>query len=259
MSSPWMRWTVRAVVAVALPTGMLMAQPQAQPLPAMLVGQVRDSGGKPITGAEVWIRGSDLYAITNDIGGFRLPGAMPGATKVSVRRMGYEPSTFDVTLRSGRIDSLVVALTEVATRLPGVLAQDEHMERSKRLLAGFWDRRARGFGHYYTRDEIEKQDPRDFTDIVRMTAGVQILTMQGRKTIRFSRSPGIRGDCPPQYFVDGMRVDNASPDEFPPHDVEAVELYSGISNMPAQFATRIVNVRTQTCGAIVIWTRLPGE
>lgn len=259
MSSPWMQWTTRAVVGVALAAAPLGAQPQVQPLPAMLVGQVRDSGGKPIGGVEVWIRGSDLYAITNDIGGFRLPGAPVGATKVSVRRMGYEPATFDVLLRSGRIDSLVLALTAVATSLPGVLVEDERMTRSKRILAGFWDRRSRGFGHYYTRDDIEKRDPRDFTDIVRMTAGVQIVTVQGRKVVRFSRSPGIRGDCPPQYFVDGMRVDNASPDEFPPMDVEAVELYAGISTTPSQFSSRAMSVRNQTCGAIVIWTRLPGS
>ena len=255
MSSLWMRLATRAIALVVL-SGVSLA---AQTLPAMLVGQVRDSSGRPIGGVEVWIRGSDLFAITNDSGGFRLAGAIPGEKKVSVRRLGYEPTTFDVTLRSGRIDSLVVALNAVAATLPGVLVEDEHMTRSRRLLSGVWDRRSRGFGHYYTRDEIEKHDPHDFTDIVRMTAGVQIVNVQGRKSIRFSRSPGIRGDCPPQYFVDGMRVENASPDEFPPQDVEAVELYSGISNIPAQFAARAVSVRTQTCGAIVIWTRLPGE
>lgn len=259
MSSPWMRWTTRATLVLLCCATPLVAQPQVQPLPALLVGMVRDSAGNAITGAEVWIRGSDLFAITNDNGGFRLAGATPGAAKVSVRRLGYEPTTFDVLLRSGRIDSLVLALTSVATSLPGVLVEDERMTRSKRLLSDFWDRRSRGFGHYYTRDDIEKHDPHDFTDIVRMTAGVQIVTVQGRKSIRFARSPGMRGDCPPQYFVDGMRVENASPDEFPPMDVEAVELYSGISNTPAQFATRVMSVRAQTCGAIVIWTRLPGS
>ena len=56
-----------------------------------------------------------------------------------------------------------------------------------------------------------------------------------------------------------MRVENASPDEFPPSDLEALELYSGPSTIPAQFAPRSFTIGQRTCGAIVIWTRLPGS
>lgn len=223
-----------------------------------LVGLIRDSTGNGIPGVEVWLRGSDLYTHTNDAGGFRMPNSPVGAVKVTVRRMGYEQTTVDLTLRAGQTDSLVVALSAIAASLPGVLVEDEALTRSKRLLAGFWERRSRGFGHFLTRDEIEQRQPHDFTDVVRMTPGISIVNVQGRKVVRFSRSPGIRGDCPPQYWVDGMRVENASPDEFPPQDVEAVELYAGSATIPAQFAPRIQSIRNQTCGAVVIWTRLPG-
>ena len=245
-------WTLAGVMlAVATP---LMAQ---APL-ATLVGIVRDSARHPVPGVEVWIRGSDLYTHTGENGGFRLPGAPPGAVKVTVRRMGFEPTTVDLQLRSGQLDSLVVSLTMVATSLAGVNVEEERMTRSKRLLAGFWDRRSRGFGHYVTRDEIEARDPHDFTDIVRMTPGVSIITVAGRRSVRFSRNAGVRGDCPPQYWVDGMRIENASPDEFPPQDVEALEIYAGISTIPPQFAPRSFSIGVKTCGAIVIWTRLPG-
>lgn len=245
------RWAlVGTTIAIAAP---LMAQPPS----ATLVGMVRDSAGHPVPGVEVWLRGTDLYTLTADNGGFRLPGAPPGAVKVSVRRMGFEPTTIDLRLRSGQIDSLVVSLTMVATSLTGMTVEEE--SRSKRLLAGFWERRSRGFGHYFTREEIEAKNTLDFTDIVRMTPGVSILTVNGRKSIRFSRSVGIRGDCPPQYWVDGMRIENATPDEFPPGDVEALEVYSGISTIPPQFAPKTFTIGVKTCGAIVIWTRLPGS
>lgn len=67
---------------------------------------------------------------------------------------------------------------------------------------------------------------------------------------------GAVRDCPPQYVVDGMRIEAGSPDEFTPQDVEAVEFYSGPATMPPQFAPRF---NSYTCGAIVIWTRLPGS
>ena len=251
-----MRRTARAArVGILL---ALAAPFVAQAQTTTLVGLIRDSTGHGIPGVEVWLRGSDLSTHTNDAGGFRMPNSPVGAVKVTVRRMGFEQATIDLTLRAGQTDSLVVALSAIAASLPGVLVEDEATSRSKRLLSGFWERRSRGFGHFYTRDDIERRDAHDFADIVRMTAGITVLTVNGRKVVRFSRSPGIRGDCPPQYWVDGMRVENASPDEFPPGDVEAIELYAGSATIPPQFAPRMQNVRSQTCGAVVIWTRLPG-
>ena len=255
MGSLWMRSGRMALVGTMLFAGALAAQ---TPVTTVLVGLVRDSSGRGIPNVEVWLRGSDLYTHTNDLGGFRLPGAPVGAVKITVRRLGFEQTTVDLTLRDGQTDSLVVALTAVAAALPGVVVEDEAMTRSKRLLAGFWERRSRGFGHFYPRDEIEKREPHDFTDIVRMTPSVNIVNINGRKVVRFGRSPGLRGDCPPQYWVDGMRIENASPDEFPPQDVEAIELYAGSATIPAQFAPRVTSFRNQTCGVIVIWTRLPG-
>lgn len=226
----------------------------AQTQYAILVGMVRDSAGNAIPGVEVRIRGNGLaMARTDDSGGFRLTNLLAGPSSVSVRRMGFAPATVDVKLRPGRTDSLVVSLSAIAAALPGVLVQDEYDARSHRLLAGFWDRRSRGFGNFVTRDEIEKRDPHDFIDIARMIPSVAISSRGGRKVIRFNR--GSARDCPPQYFVDGMRIEAGMPDEFTPQDVEAVEFYSGPATLPPQFAPRPFSY---TCGAIVIWTRIPG-
>jgi hypothetical protein len=219
------------------------------------VGFVRDSAGRPIPGVEVRLRGATAgFARTDDSGGFRLPGLAAGPVSVTARRLGFAPATVDMRLRPGRIDSLVLSLTAVAVSLAGVLVEDEYDARSHRLLAGFWDRRSRGFGHYITRDEIEQRDPHDFVDLVRMVPSVSVQTRNGRKVIRFSRGGG-RTDCPPQYWVDGLRIEGGQPDEFTPQDVEAVELYSGPATIPPQFTPRF---NSYTCGAVVIWTRIPG-
>jgi hypothetical protein len=244
-----------AFAAAAVAPAILCAQPRAAQT-ASLVGMVKDSLGAPINGVEVWVRGTDLFAHTDDKGGFRLPYIPVGTAKVTLRRLGFEQATVDLELRSGRTDSLVISLTAVASNLPGVVVEEE--SRSKRLLAGFWDRRSKGFGHFFTRDEIEAKHAQDFTDIVRTTPGVMVVTIGGRRQVRFSRSAASpRGDCPPQYWVDGMRVENASADEFPPGDIEALEVYSGTATIPSQFAPRMIQMQ-KTCGAIVVWTRLPG-
>jgi hypothetical protein len=228
----------------------------AQQLPATLVGVVRDSGGIPIPAVEVRFTGADLISVrTNDSGGFRMVNLPVGIGRVTVRRMGFAPATAEVRLRSGRTDSLVFALTALATTLAGVVVEDEYEARSHRLLAGFWERRSRGFGYFLTRDEIEKRDAHEFADLARMAPSVSVGTRNGRRVIRFTRSASGR-DCPPQYVVDGMKIENGSPDEFTPQDVEAIELYSGPATIPPQFAPRF---NSFTCGAVVIWTRLPGS
>lgn len=242
--------------AVALAIGGGGAEvAEAQRLPATLVGVVRDSGGAAIPAVEVRFLGSDTVAVrTNDSGGFRLPNLPPGTATMSVRRMGFNPANAEVRLRAGQTDSLVFVLTALPTTIAGVLVEDEHEARSRRMLAGFWERRSRGFGYFLTRDEIVKRDARNFVDLARTIPSVTVALKNGRPTIRFTR--GMLGrDCPPQYVVDGMRIENGSPDEFIPEDVEALEMYAGPSTIPPQFAPRF---NSYTCGAVVIWTRLPG-
>jgi len=241
------------VVLVALPN-VASAQMQASSL-AHLVGMVKDSAGAPVGNVEVWVRGTDFFTHTNDAGGFRLAGLTPGTVKVSLRRLGFEAAMVDLELRPGRTDSLVISLTTLVANLPGMAVEAE--DRIRRALAGFYDRRSKGFGHFFTYQEIQARHPQDFTDIVRTTPGVTISTISGRRQVRFQRSAlNPRGDCPPQYWVDGMRVEQASADEFPPNDIEALEVYAGQATIPPQFAPRSVQA-VKTCGVIVIWTRVP--
>lgn len=240
-----------ALVAIAslLPAG-LAAQSQV----TTLVGSIRDSAGHAVSGVEVRLNGGALLGRTNDSGGFRI-GAVPvGRTTVGVRRMGFAPTTAEVMLRANRVDSLVLTLSATALSLPGVLVEDEAMTRSKRLLAGFWERRSRGFGSFLTREQVEARNTSDFAELVRMIPSAYVMNVNGRNTIRFKRNAGTR-DCPPQFWVDGMRVERAEADEFSPQEVEAVEVYPGPATIPVQFMPR---PNSYTCGAVVIWTRLPG-
>lgn len=242
--------TLVALVLCALP-----ATSGAQSPSAGLVGIVRDSAGRPLRDVQVRLRGaSGPFALTGDSGGFAFPSLSPGATMISVRRLGFAPDSVSLLLRAGRTDSLVLVMTSVAASLPGVLVEDEMDARSHRILAGFWERRSRGFGNFMTRDEIEQRDAHDFVDLTRMIPSLRIITMNGRRTLRFNGSLLPR-DCPPQYVVDGMRIEAGSPDEFVPSDIEALEFYSGPATIPPQFTNRAFS---HTCGVIVIWTRLPG-
>ena len=68
------------------------------------------------------------------------------------------------------------------------------------------------------------------------------------------RSGGGR-DCPPDIWVDGVRATGMSVDDVPLTDVEALEMYRGPAGLPPEMNNRFGN---PACGALVIWTRLPG-
>jgi hypothetical protein len=247
------RWSGALLAALVLTAWPAVARTQGPT--AGLVGIVRDSAGHPLPDVQVRLNGtSGPRAITSEAGGFAFGSVVPGVTKILVRRLGFAPDSMQLVLRPGRTDSLVLVMTSVAASLPGVLVEDEAMDRSHRLLAGFWERRSRGFGNFLTREQIEKRDAHDFVDLTRMIPSLHVITMNGRRTLRFSGSIGPR-DCPPQYVVDGMRIEAGQPDEFTPHDIEAIEFYSGPATIPPQFTNRAFS---HTCGVIVIWTRLPG-
>jgi hypothetical protein len=62
--------------------------------------------------------------------------------------------------------------------------------------------------------------------------------------------------CPPQYYVDGIMLTGYNIDDMPVSDVEAIELYSGIAGLPAEYARARGN---RDCGTVAIWTRIPGK
>ena len=55
--------------------------------------------------------------------------------------------------------------------------------------------------------------------------------------------------CQPEYVVDG-RVDNMFGGVTPVRDIVALEIYTGPSDVPGEFAGTNAG-----CGVVVIWTR----
>ena len=219
-----------------------------------LVGLVRDSIGHAIAGAEVRARGNIVVARSDDSGRFHVAQMPVGARGVFVRRLGFAPMRALITPSVGTTDSVKVTLTAIALALPAVTVQEQHDSLSRRVLADFWARRSRGFGKFVTRDEIEQKGASRFVDIVRSLPSVTIQDYRGRPEIRFRGSVGgMFRDCPPKYWVDGIPLESGSADEFAPDNVEAVEIYAGPATTPPQFTTR-----SNTCGTVVVWTRLPG-
>lgn len=250
-----------------------MAQPgRAQVNQVRIEGRVVDEQtGEPVPSVDLVVRaGNDRFitnTVTDDGGRFELQLSRLHAISIYASRIGYADNQTPV-LRFGdhdffrveiRLDPVAVLLAplEVLTRRKG--------DRSP-VLENF-DRRVHiGSGYYITREDIEARRPSLVTDLLATVPGVRVVGSGAgtRRTIEIARTGGR--DCPVQIFVDGMLVTRrVSPafgaptagytidDVALPNSVEGIEIYRGLSTVPAEFLTPDAD-----CGVVAIWTRRGG-
>jgi hypothetical protein len=217
-------------------------------------GTVKDSAGTPIPGVEVVLLQLKGAVYSDSLGVFRFANIPAGKRELHFRRLGFAPKSVDTEIGEGKTVDVAIVLDASATSIEGMTV--EEATRRRQMLSDFYDRSSRGFGHFVTRDQIEKRNPMNLSDMMRMIPGARLTPVRGtgQAALRFSRAQGPR-DCPPQYWVDGVKTWNLNIDDIVPQDVEGIEVYSGASTVPPQFNTK---EGTTVCGVILIWTRVPG-
>lgn len=227
-------------------------EPPPPPVPlgnSLLTGTVTAEDGKPLENAQILLLGSRLSTRTNAQGAFRFPGLPAGTQSVEIRQIGYSPRRFAVNLTPRRTATLAAVLPERAQVLQAV----EVAAKAGSNIAGFDERRKRGFGSFMTRDDIEKRGAINTTDLLRGIAGVEVVWDGSEYVVQMTRSAG-QSYCPVQYYVDGAPLLASTSDMdglIRPDDIEAIEVYRSGTATPVQFQS----AGGGSCGTIVIWTR----
>jgi hypothetical protein len=225
-----------------------------QPLgTAILTGTITATNGQPLQGAQILLLGTQLGSRSDEAGAFRLGGLPGGTQSIEVRQIGYAPRRYAVDLSPQRESKLSVVLEERAVVLEAV----EVAGKKGSGIPEFDARQKRGFGTFITRDDIEKRGALRTTDLFRTIPGVQVAWNGTGYTVQMSRSSSSY--CPVQYYIDGAPF-LASPDDdmdmiVQPSDIQAIEVYKGGTETPAQFQ----GSGGAACGTIVIWTRRGGS
>jgi hypothetical protein len=222
---------------------------QTPPAPAAkLVGTITDTSGVPLSRAEIWlIAGTALRTISNDSGKFELPGLPAGSITLGVRRLGYESATFTAVLKAGKTHRATFPLAPSAQSLAEVRVQDTVSS----WLSMFDEHRSMHRGTFITRRDFERDNLRIATDILRRVPGVQIVPTRSGTAVQMMRGFGARR-CVPQLYVHQTPY-SGNFDDFSPDDIEAIEVYVGISEIPPD----LITLGRPVCAAIVIWTRQP--
>jgi hypothetical protein len=224
------------------------AAAQGPPGTAKLVGTITDTAGIPLARAEIWLlSAATIRTISSDSGTFALDGLPAGAVTFAVRRLGFESATFLALLKAGRTHQATFPLTPSVQPLAGVRVQDT----TSAWLSLFEERRSMHRGTFLTRADFEKYNYRIASDILRQVPGVQVQPARVGTQVVMTRGAGARR-CLPQLYVHSTPY-SGNFDDFAPDDIEALEIYVGISEIPPDLNT----MGRPICAAIVIWTREP--
>jgi hypothetical protein len=215
--------------------------------PTRLSGRVTDSlTGAGIIGAEVRLAGGAASVLSGERGLFSLLVPGPASIVLEVRRLGYRPTQLAVRSPGKSVD--VVLATAEQTLAP--IQVRARREKYTGRLAGYFSRLERGTqGVFITREDLEREQPTQLTDMLQRTPGVRVTRGRpGAQSIR------LRGrDCRPLVWLDGaaMPTGDVDLDSFSPTSLEGIELYLGAS-APAGFQA----ARGQSeCGTVLLWSR----
>lgn len=257
---PWLR---SCGIAVAL---FALASPAAAQI---LRGTVADSAsGQPLSGAHVSVlnaRGVTVRdTVTGASGDFTFDLPVIGSYRVRAVRIGYagritEPIGVDAKLES-RI-RLVLRPNPLSLDTLTVVAESVATEQWVPWLADvrFYDRRHKGFGHFLTRQEIEKKQPEVVTDLLRDMPGIRLACPSRRSCSILMPAAGlmfIGKTCAPTVVLDGAVVSvggtggSGDVNWENPHDLEAIEVYPSPAGLPVQYAGYM-----SPCGAVLLWSR----
>ncbi len=244
------RWAGLLSVSLALLCAPAEAQQTSTSTAALSVSVTNAATGEPLRGAQVILLATGLGGVTGEVGTLLLEGLAPGTRTVEVRYLGFAPERTTVLLQNDRETDLAFALEVRPIALAAL--QVRVPKRASRLeLTGFDRRKARGFGTFITREQIEARQPQRMSDVLRSVPGIHLAStgFSDSRASMLRSNPSRR--CPIQYYVDGVQVFAFNIDDVRPHDIEGLEIYKGASEIPPDF-----NRGTALCGAIVIWTRV---
>lgn len=248
------------VLALAL-TATLTSRPAlAQDHASAAVrGWVRDASGAAIRDAEVLIMGTSRATRSDRSGAFRIDSVAAGRYSIGVRRLGYEPLVFTLTLRADDSREFDVQLDALPQGLPAVqvVARSEFPARYR----DFERRRKSEWGWFYTRDDIERQGPFALSQLVaRNWIGISPMDLERGYVPAFSsfdrRTPYTRArrGCIPSISVNGAApMPGWSLGDFSADEIEAMEVYRpGATRVPMELSSAGLG---GGCGVVVLWTR----
>ncbi|MBC6696517.1 SusC/RagA family TonB-linked outer membrane protein [Hymenobacter puniceus] len=244
-----------------LPVCLLLASSAtAQNTRYTLRGRVQDAAGEAVPGASVRILNTVLGTASGIDGSFELAAALnPGTYTLEVSSVGYRPQRQTVALGTDASFAVpVVSLTEDLVRLNDVVVTGTSVATSKRQLGNTIAT--------VQAAELLTAVPTQIDQALQgKFSGVQITQNSGNPaggiSVRLRGPSTVAGSSEPLYIIDGVIVNNDSPQlldlggsaqnrlvDISPNDIERIEVIKGAA-AAAIYGSRASN------GVVQIFTK----
>jgi hypothetical protein len=250
------RKVVRTFMVLALISAAHSIPARAQGLQdqtSIMVAFVTDTAGRPLSGAEVQVVGTSLRGNTDDEGRVALLAVPSGKAILKVRRLGFAELTIPISVTPGSMPEARYKMHPIATDIAKVVVRSSELKPDRyaktQRFDEFYRRRANGVGTFMTREIIDARAAQRPEDLLRMVTGIRITYRGSTPLVSFARCEQVN------VYIDGILSHDGYRDYFgmSPLDIEAMEVYHGIAQVPAEFSPH-----PNDCAAIVVWTRWHG-
>lgn len=195
-------WTGRALGAIAgslLVAGAVVAQETGT-----VTGQVTRAGtGAPVVGAQVFIVGTQLGALTNEGGRFQIAEVPAGRQAVRVQSMGYAADDQVVAVTAGEPVTVNIQMREQAIEIAPLVVTALGIERQERSL---------GYAVQTVTSQALARSPevKVANALAGQSAGVQVVSASGRPgasaRIAIRGESSFTGGGQPLFVIDGVPV-----------------------------------------------------
>lgn len=197
-------------------------------------------------------------------GFYRIASLGSGAYLMTVRRLGYRSVTVQVSVEEAKALRQDVVLTPLPQQLTAVVIEG----RVRKVPPRFDDvyrRMSTATGSFFTREDIAQINPPDVQSLLQRvgTARVNEKGIQFAKCNEGGNLALGSGGGKVQIYIDGLRMTgrymmsrggDSAEDQAEvlhmvnPSQIQALEVYSGVSRIPGQFLE-------DACAVIAIWTK----
>lgn len=219
----------------------------AQQDSARLAGTVHSSlNGRPLAGVMIAVAGTQTFDVTDSAGAFALSGLPAGKQTV---RILYRDEVFHergITLKAGKRLRLEILLDVDAVALAPVVVEARSI-RATHSLAGFYERKKRGFGRFYTFEDLERRGYLPLRTLL-VESGVQVRC-GGLSCFPVSGSVWRR--CVLPLYLDGLPFPVEDMDFIHADELAGLEVYKHGLDVPVELQVPFGS----GCGAVMMWSR----
>jgi hypothetical protein len=249
-----MRRCVLALALIAVPA-VLSAQ-------QVITGVVRDSTGRVVSGAEVFISQRTSAVRTDAAGRFRIDSVYRGDYWLYTRKMGFTPTRHSITVPYDQpVRFADIILPQLPPELDTVAVTARSGFGSGVGSAQWFSQDTKAWGRLITRDRIEASRAPRLAALLRqyvasypldLQEAERALAAQGQSPVGLRLAASGQPCVPAVSFNGNYPTYTFDPEQISVDDVEAIEIFRAGAGTPLALA---MQTPRGSCGLIRVWMR----